>query len=500
MGLFDETVWDYIGDSEKEAYEEYAEDPTMKAIAQKCSAIAPNLAEQTFYGLLDFCADPADEAPEGLELEHKMLKSAFELPEFEDLRYDCSNDPIASMLGVSGFLNEIIPMLPDDVKEKMEEHQKDQQEVQNLEDQMQQQEKKDKGNQNTSAMQQLQQQLAKAKQKSQQSLQNALDAMDGSQAQMTASAMKALKKGKEGIKDAKDTLEAFGAGSGQKPMTKEDLSSINKIRELFRNNKFLKRFADLIGSMKQIASREKKMSPFGKQQIVGYRRQELDVDSLVDEELLGLASPAGSALKKEFLIRAVGGELFHYEYEGKADSGKGPMIILKDTSGSMYGDKFRMASALEIALVQMAVSENRRCITIPFSDGPKGSGWDMFEVSQNPSIDEIVSNASVNYGGGTDPYPALSAAIDKILENQDFKKAGILIITDGEFWEPPMDFMDKLNDARKNPGVYISSIVIGAGYDNIKLFSDKVVPFDDFNFFDEGEQGGQIGDALKYII
>lgn len=498
MGYFDKDVWDYVSYDAKDKFEELSDYTYMEKVNQLTSKYAPQLGEETFYGLYDPIVELDTDVPDALKPERALLEKAVQTDGWAQLRENVSGDALAAMMGLSTFCREIIANLPEDVKDNLEKNQQAQQQ----QEQAQQNAERAANDPNATAQQKAsaQQALLQARQQAQQALQQAMNSLGKSGAQLEAAAYHAIRETDRDMKETSEQMQALGCGNGRKPLTKKDIETAEKMKDMFKKNKRLRHLVDLVGSMKRVVSNEKKLSPFGRENIVSYKRAEIDIDTIVPTELLGLCCAKDSPMKKLFLTKAADNALMHYEYEGEAESGKGPMILLKDTSGSMYGDRFELATALEIAIVQQMVREHRRCITIPFS----GRGdYELFEVKENPNFLEILENASVNYGGGTEPYTPLEKAMDVILENQNFKRAGILIITDGEFFEPPQPFLDKLEEAKKNPGIYISAICLGSSAyfgenSGIRKFANTVVNIGDL--YSSFENDEDIGKALKNLI
>ena len=494
MGYFDKNVWDYVPFDVKDEYERLEDEPYMKYVNSVAENYAPNLAEETFYGLYSPICELEDDVPDSLKVEQKLIRKAMETKGWEDLQKRVSGDGYATMLGLNTFCTEIIKNLPEDVKDDLEKNQQAQQQAKQAQ---QQAEKTANDPKATNRQKQAAQQAAQqAQQAAQQALQQALNRIGQSQSQIENASFKAVEKTNQDLKDASEELDTFGCGSGRKPMTKNDIDSIKKLKDMFKNNKRLRHLLDLIGAMKRVVAGERKKCLFGRESIVSYKRREINVDTIVPTELMGLCAPDGSPLRKLFLMKAADNALMHYEYEGEAEAGKGPMILLKDTSGSMMGDRFEIATAIELALVRQMVKDKRRCITIPFSGT---DDYKVCEVSENPNLMEILENASINYEGGTSPYEPLETAIDIILEKQDYRKAGILIITDGEFTAPPPGFLEKLERARQNPGVYISAICIGNSlWGNIQSFANTTIGIGDFySSFNDDEN---IGKAIQGIL
>ena len=78
------------------------------------------------------------------------------------------------------------------------------------------------------------------------------------------------------------------------------------------------------------------------------------------------------------------------------------------------------------------------------------------------------------------------------------KKAGILIITDGEFEYPDAEFINKLTAARDNPGVMIHSIVIGCEPYGLREFADRIVSVEDLSGTEK--LNDQVSESLRDLI
>ena len=84
-------------------------------------------------------------------------------------------------------------------------------------------------------------------------------------------------------------------------------------------------------------------------------------------------------------------------------------------------------------------------------------------------------NWEFGYWGGTEPYQPLDAALQVIQEDESMQKADILFMTDGEFSDPPDEFLRGLNKIRKEIGVSLVSLVLFTTNQQCELFSDRVV-------------------------
>ena len=481
MGYYSPTIWNNLLNSDRSAWDSVKDEDVIEESRPECDRYSQNLMEQAFYGIYDPLAELSDVPPQGMEVEDSLMRKAMEMEEYLSLRDEVFSDKMASMLATAAFSTELLSKLPEDVKKDLEEYRNAQQEAQN-------EQEKDPGSDSSQA----------AAEKAERAFEKLQQSMEMNQAQIENAAATAMEKTEEDLKSSKKMLKNLGFSPEGGKLDKTDVQNMRRLADLLKGNERLRKMIDLIGAMEQIVSEDKKKSVHGREQLVEYRRKELDLEDLAPDEFIGLGAPEGSALHTDFMIRLANNELLHSRYEGEAPEGRGPVIILKDTSGSMDGERLEFANALEFAIMTRMLKENRKVISIPFS----GSGhWCVYEPAGKPSLQEILDHLSINYNGGTDPYPPLNWSLDRILEKQDMRKAGILIITDGEFDYPDEEFTSRLNAARENPGVMIHSIVIGCDPYGLKEFADRIVMIEDLRESSEnGRLNGQISESLQGLI
>ena len=481
MGFYSPTIWDNLLNSDRSAWDTVKDEDVIEESRAECDRYSRALMEQAFYGLYDPLTELSDIPPEGMEVESSLLQKAMEMEEYLSLRDEVYSDRMASMLATAAFSTELLAKLPEDVKKDLEDYRQAQQNAS-------EKQKSDPDSEDART----------ASEKAQNAFEKLRESMEMNQAQIENAAATAMEKTEKDLKDGKKMLGNLGFSPQGGKLDRADVRNMRRLAELLKGNERLRKMIELIGSMEHIISDEKKKSVHGREQLVEYRRKELDLDDLAPEEFTGLGAPQGSALHMDFMIRLANNELLHCRYEGEAPEGRGPVIILKDTSGSMDGERLEFANALEFAVMTRMLKENRRFISIPFSGS---QNWQVYEPVGKPSLDEILNHLSINYSGGTDPYPPLTWAVDRILEKQDMKKARILIITDGEFDYPESEFMDKLNAARENPGVMIHSIVIGCEPYGLREFADRIVMVEDLRESAEtGKLDSQVSESLSGLI
>ena len=87
--------------------------------------------------------------------------------------------------------------------------------------------------------------------------------------------------------------------------------------------------------------------------------------------------------------------------------GRGPLIIVRDESGSMAGAPHAMAVALEWALLEIARRDNRPFYSIPFS----GRGqYDVWYAGDNDA-QSLAEHLAHFYNGGTEVVSAVDAGV-----------------------------------------------------------------------------------------
>lgn len=145
-----------------------------------------------------------------------------------------------------------------------------------------------------------------------------------------------------------------------------------------------------------------------------------DILRLLPSELATLGM---SELEMEFYRRLVEKRLVTYRLQGEGwhekitqrpvshqqhdEQPRGPFIVCVDTSGSMGGFNERCAKAFCLALLKVALADNRRCYTMLFAHDVVG-----YELTAADGIAQAIRFLSQSFRGGTD----LAACVDVVLK------------------------------------------------------------------------------------
>ena len=228
------------------------------------------------------------------------------------------------------------------------------------------------------------------------------------------------------------------------PHLKEELTLFERA---MKNHPAIRQLVRLLGRRSKDNLKYDSTSGIGKQLLVSHSThsditgitQGDDLNSLLPIEYCYLAD---QTLRPVFLQRFAEKRLqvFDYKSESFASnqetrqkvSGQGPFIVCVDTSGSMQGERERLAKSAILAIAMLTESTHRKCYVINFSDEAvalsiEDLGRDM------PLLAEFLKQ---NFHGGTDIWPALNEA-SRIINGNDYNDSDIVLISDFEI--PPMN-------------------------------------------------------------
>ena len=254
----------------------------------------------------------------------------------------------------------------------------------------------------------------------------------------------------------------------------------------------LKRIAELLGRDYRAKSRPPVPPPLqppcpdadpepGRTEIRGVRFGE-DWSTLVSSEAALLAFPDTQNL---FFKKAAESELLVWDHftpapplqtdsrrtlERQKHNDRGPVVVVLDTSGSMRGKPEEVAKAAVLALLRVALEEERACYLINFSS--KTRCLDLSRVAQ--ALPELLRFLEFSFHGGTDLGPALRECL-RVLDEGAFRDADVLVISDFAVPKIPAAIRRAVRDQQESRGTRFYSLTV------------SVRPLNDFlNIFDAG--------------
>lgn len=492
-----ESSWEGLSAFDHLAHGNVSQSKAYKKVDDETNKYSSSLGREAFMGFYNGTAELNDEAPNAaFQSSHSLLSRAQELPEYQQLRRELANDEWASVIGTGAFVNELISKLPEEVKEKMAEDEQAQQNLQNLQQAVGNgQGGGPRGSGPSTTNQQMQQALKDAEAHAQQTSQALKEFLDKSQAQTNHSLMQAANSSQKDVKNAKDTAQAFGWSLEGGELSQRNIEEVMALSEMMKASQALKTFIDSLGWAQSIMRSEiARKIDGGMDNFVEYGNAELTLEKMAPEEWIGLASPNGSPLALDWAARAADGAILHAYYDHDDDHmGKGPLVVLEDTSGSMDdGQRLETMKSISLVLMQQMIRQKRRFCAIPFS----GSGtFHLFDPGPSPSMKEIIEHIGFSYHGGTEPYAPMMKALEIIKTDTSFKEGSILMITDEGFGAPPNEFLDELEKVRNSPGVNVVVVTLMAHPGQAASWADTVITID--NVFNER---AKFGSAIASIL
>ncbi|OYD26293.1 vWA domain-containing protein [Oceanimonas baumannii] len=153
----------------------------------------------------------------------------------------------------------------------------------------------------------------------------------------------------------------------------------------------------------------------------------------------------------------------------------GPLILCLDTSASMHGLAEQVSKAMVLEALRMAKQQQRGCLVYLFG----GAGELLVLDNQTLTLSELLSMLRGSFSGGTDVSTPLNAALSR-LQQQAWRQADILLVSDGEF-DVSSELKTQVEHSKEALGVRLFGLQLGYATalhamrkvcDPVQLFSD----------------------------
>jgi len=156
-------------------------------------------------------------------------------------------------------------------------------------------------------------------------------------------------------------------------------------------------------------------------------RQSGDISHLLPSEAALLADPD---VELYFMLKWVEKKLLTYDTIGWVEQpSKGPVICMLDTSHSMKGGKLRLAQIFVMTFAALSLLEKRDFLLLLF--GAKGEVIEHSLYHRKPDWNGFYALAKMAFGGGTHFDAPLKRGIQIVDENEAFRGADFVMVTDG---------------------------------------------------------------------
>jgi hypothetical protein len=281
------------------------------------------------------------------------------------------------------------------------------------------------------------------------------------------------KKGQEAAEDAREALSGLSPGLGSIPATheQEDPSRL-ALAERLKNDPRLSEIMKRAGRITALANaRKKTQRVHGYEEVVDIERG-ADLGRMLASELAMLADDDLELLKMADIVER---KAIQYELTGHEPLGQGPVILLVDESGSMWGEPQSWARAIALACLSHAEKDGRRIDIVGFDTEVRSiHTWDA--KAKEGTVQGIVKDfylptstmnlgalamslATQCCGGGT----SFDAPIEKALELlEGNERADFILLTDGEGWLG-IEHAEKLAEMKASSGLHMFGITLNGG-------------------------------------
>lgn len=408
-----------------------------------------------------------------------IMKIAMENRKLKEIRALSSSDPLASAMGVEVFSSELMNIIQEEKEkiklaeeaaeaaEALEQALKEAQAAQEDGDEEGDDDGKKAKGKGTPEMK-----LQEAKKFLEDKMKEFEEAMSDKKLEQKMSS--ALEKTRNQTMETSELIAQWGIGNDpevSKAPYREKMELMNKLQ----NSNKLRKVAELVGRMQALAlTCQNQKVRRGFEEVFDVELGN-DVGRLLPSELQKMVTPQR---EMEFFKDFAEGRCLQYALKGKEKQARGAIVCAIDESGSMSGEPDIWAKSVALSLYAIAQKQKRNFFVIHFSghQNPKNMPVHSFPKGDPVNIKKMVSMAEHFIGGGTDFESPLTRAQMCIEEEENYHKADIVFITDGECAVRD-DWLKKFKAWKAKKAVSVYSIVIDSYYNSsstLKEFSDGV--------------------------
>lgn len=254
--------------------------------------------------------------------------------------------------------------------------------------------------------------------------------------------------------------------------------NFSELASLLKDNRRVKELANKMG--RNYISEEKKKAikiPEASQSEVHGTHRSNDLMRMLPSELVNLED---ETLEMLFYARLLENNLLTYELQGvtyvngeqneTSQKRTGPVVACLDTSGSMSGQPLLKAKALLLAIANILKQEQRSLHVMIFGSNGELKEFHMDDAKKSAGLLRFLQQG---FGGGTDFETPLRRALDVVKVSDDYIKADILMVSDGDC-TLSTEFIEQLHIQKKLLDCSIYSVLCN-GNRVEDSFSDELV-------------------------
>lgn len=227
-------------------------------------------------------------------------------------------------------------------------------------------------------------------------------------------------------------MDAWGVSAGERQRL--GFEQRRQLTERLRSGR-LSRFASLIGRFRRMAAGERARRIEGAPGVLTGVTLSGNLGALIPSELAALGIPAARAA---FAARLAESRLLTYKTTGRDRAGKGAVVAVVDSSGSMNHEhadgitREAWSKALVLSLLDQARAGRRDLVVIYFGSETELQVF-RFPAGQPVRVLDVIEMAEFFFDGGTDFEAPLGVAAELLAGDTGPDRQGgdIVFITDG---------------------------------------------------------------------
>lgn len=177
---------------------------------------------------------------------------------------------------------------------------------------------------------------------------------------------------------------------------------------------------------------------------------------LLPSELVQLRHPQ---LRRLLLVRLAERRAMVAGLRGPERVGRGPVVLVVDTSGSMHGPRAVFAKALALALAMRCHQQRRPFVILTF--GAPGELEEVRFRARASVWGRLRDVLALAFNGGTDFDGPISRVCDLVSE-APWSKADVVFVSDGEC-EASRASLKRLDAARRRTDLEVIGVLVGRG-------------------------------------
>jgi uncharacterized protein with von Willebrand factor type A (vWA) domain len=285
-------------------------------------------------------------------------------------------------------------------------------------------------------------------------------------------AVAAAKQAVQDVNDGREAMHTLGCGNSASAGNAIDRQRVASAFKQVKDNPMFRAIVNAAGNFRRLSqSLRKSRIIHGMDDVVGIRYSS-SLEFMLPSETLYLSH---ERMRYEFARRLAEGEIRRFNCRGTKKTGKGPVIVYCDSSGSMGGslatENIVQARGLSMAIAHLAKSHRRPYILCNFNHVIDPAAGIVFD---NSPTEQLYKWLTTDCSGGTSFNFLHQISQEHLcqLRGCPVNKTDVILITDGL---APVNHPDAYVQWKKSLGVKLITILIGvsSGYDDLRAISDS---------------------------